>query len=49
MHLAAKVGFPYDTSLMFFWEFYSMGMPMFAGHPEWYKVAYNVALWFFRP
>ena len=47
--LAAKVGFPYDTSLMFFWEFYSMGMPMFARHPEWYKVAYNVALWFFRP
>ena len=42
--LAAKVGFPYDTSLMFFWEFYSMGMPMFAGHPEWYKVA----LWFFN-
>ena len=22
-----KVGFPYDTSLMFFWEFYSMNMP----------------------
>lgn len=43
------MGFPYDTSLMFFWEFYSMGMPMFARHPEWYKVAYNVALWFFRP
>ena len=24
-----KVGFPYDTSLMFFWEFYSMNMPTF--------------------
>lgn len=31
---AAQVGFPYDTSLMFFWEFYSMGMPMFAGRPD---------------
>ena len=28
-----KVGFPYDTSLMFFWEFYSMNMPSFAGVP----------------
>ena len=29
--MMTEVGFPYDTSLMFFWEFYSMNMPMFVG------------------
>eukprot|EP00434_Breviolum_minutum_P029710 symbB.v1.2.026265.t1/scaffold2611.1/size89775/9 len=29
------VGFPYDTSLMFFWEFYSMNMPMFVPFDLW--------------
>ena len=27
------MGFPYDTSLMFFWEFYSMNMPIFVRSP----------------
>ena len=31
----AVVGFPYDTSLMFFWEFYSMGMPIFVPMQLW--------------
>lgn len=33
----AVVGFPYDTSLMFFWEFYSMGMPMFVPFDLWHR------------
>eukprot|EP00913_Durusdinium_trenchii_P017645 g16584.t1 len=32
----AVVGFPYDTSLMFFWEFYSMNMPMFVPFDLWH-------------
>ncbi|CAJ1351401.1 unnamed protein product, partial [Effrenium voratum] len=32
----AVVGFPYDTSLMFFWEFYSMNMPMFVPFQLWH-------------
>jgi len=31
----AVVGFPYDTSLMFFWEFYSMNMPVFVPFQLW--------------
>eukprot|EP00397_Hematodinium_sp_SG-2012_P067969 GEMP01107928.1.p1 GENE.GEMP01107928.1~~GEMP01107928.1.p1 ORF type:complete len:154 (+),score=25.36 GEMP01107928.1:188-649(+) len=31
----AVVEFPYDTSLMFFWEFYSMGMPTFVPRALW--------------
>ncbi|CAE7514041.1 RPL37A [Symbiodinium natans] len=32
----AVVGFPYDTSLMFFWEFYSMNMPTFVPFQLWH-------------
>eukprot|EP00931_Biecheleriopsis_adriatica_P123432 TRINITY_DN98479_c0_g1_i1.p1 TRINITY_DN98479_c0_g1~~TRINITY_DN98479_c0_g1_i1.p1 ORF type:complete len:697 (+),score=140.47 TRINITY_DN98479_c0_g1_i1:48-2138(+) len=32
----AVVGFPYDTSLMFFWEFYSMNMPVFVPFQLWH-------------
>lgn len=31
----ALVCFPYDTSLMLFWEFYSMGMPIFVPRQLW--------------
>jgi len=31
----AVVEFPYDTSLMFFWEFYSMNMPTFVPRALW--------------
>lgn len=31
----AVVNFPYDTSLMLFWEFYSMGMPCFVPFELW--------------
>lgn len=31
----AVVSFPYDTSLMFFWEFYSMNMPIFVPFQLW--------------
>eukprot|EP00933_Yihiella_yeosuensis_P033557 TRINITY_DN27235_c0_g1_i1.p1 TRINITY_DN27235_c0_g1~~TRINITY_DN27235_c0_g1_i1.p1 ORF type:complete len:687 (+),score=79.33 TRINITY_DN27235_c0_g1_i1:83-2143(+) len=31
----AAVSFPYDTSLMFFWEFYSMNMPLFIPFQLW--------------
>ncbi|CAE7707530.1 unnamed protein product [Symbiodinium pilosum] len=32
----AVVGFPYDTSLMFFWEFFSMNMPTFVPFQLWH-------------
>merc|ERR1711870_88645 len=32
----AAVSFPYDTSLMFFWEFYSMNMPSFVPFQLWH-------------
>eukprot|EP00439_Symbiodinium_sp_Y106_P036533 s2264_g4.t1 len=35
-HYRAVVGFPYDTSLMFFWEFYSMNMPSFVPFQLWH-------------
>lgn len=32
----AVVSFPYDTSLMFLWEFYSMNMPIFVPFQLWH-------------
>ena len=37
-----KVGFPYDTSLMFFWEFYSMNMPFFARISDDFRKRHSV-------
>ena len=32
----AAVMFPYDTSLMMFWEFYSANMPIFLPHKRFW-------------
>merc|ERR1711957_1003504 len=37
----ALINFPYDTSLMLFWEFYSMGMPMFVPFQLWHWGIYG--------
>ena len=42
-----EVGFPYDTSLMFFWEFYSMNMPTFAPLSEVCKSTVLFSFWSF--